>query len=163
MQVLLDSRALEISIEGAVGSGLSQDRGDVLAQLLGAFFPRLSHPHTLASLLVSTFLLENRLHLPFSRYMQARGFTRVENRVQVRLSVLVEDDAIDTKGAAQRAVFNALSAVKLGEQSGAVGSNDGASAASAWLNSIHKLDKEIAHDQQLLAKLLQSSGGVVSK
>mmetsp|Transcript_23256 Transcript_23256/g.59402 ORF Transcript_23256/g.59402 Transcript_23256/m.59402 type:complete len:735 (-) Transcript_23256:473-2677(-) len=131
-QVLLGSKAVEISIEGAVGSGLNQERGDVVAQLLGTFFPHLGHPHTLASLLV-------------------------------RLSVLIEDDAVDTRGAAQRAVHNALAAVKLGEQSGSDGSNEGASAAAAWLNSIHKLDKDIAHDQQLLQKLLQSSGGVVSK
>lgn len=48
-QVLVGSNALSISVSGAVGAGLSADREELLAQLLGTFYP---HSHGVATTLV---------------------------------------------------------------------------------------------------------------
>lgn len=81
----------------------------------------------------------------------------------MRLSALIEDGPLDTKGAAQRAVDSVLTSLR-GKEASAGADKDGKGAAvSTWLSSITKIDKDIAHEQALLQKLLSTSRGVVSK
>lgn len=92
-QALLQSRALESSLEGAMAVGIPADKEEVIGQLLAAFLPIDSKDgYALASMLV-------------------------------RLSTLLADDAPDTLGAAQRAVHSVVAALKAGQQTVQAGEN----------------------------------------
>jgi hypothetical protein len=81
---------------------------------------------------------------------------------QMRISSLIENEAIDTRSAAQRAVHNVVCALKSGNAAES-GASDNGSAVSSWLTRISYLDKEISKQQGLLNKLTQGSRGVISK
>jgi len=127
--VLLLSKALEISIERALVSGLSHEHHEPLVTLLSAVFHSSgSVPQTLVSQLV-------------------------------RLASLLSHEAPDTLGAAQRAVYSVVSALK-----SAVHDPKGpGDAAAGWLARINGIDSDITKQKNLLQKLSATNGGVVTK
>lgn len=82
-QALLQSRALEISIEGCMVTGIGQQNEPVLQQLLSAFFPSVDGK--------TCQIIANTLS---------------------RLATLLADDAPDTVGSAQRAVHSVIGSLK---------------------------------------------------
>ena len=82
MQVILRSRALEITVEGCVSSQLTPERQATLAQLLAAFLP-----------------------------IDANTIDALAGSI-VRLSGLLADETPDTVIAAQRAINNTIAALK---------------------------------------------------
>lgn len=107
-QVILKSKALEISIEGCVSSGLSADKQGVLAQLLAAFLP--TDQNVLDAL----------------------------SGTLVRLSGLLLEESPDTVGAAQRAVHNIITALKSSAQGGSDADASPVSAWLNRVNAIDK-------------------------
>ncbi|KAJ9505921.1 hypothetical protein QJQ45_017032, partial [Haematococcus lacustris] len=128
-EALVSSRALEISLEAAVGTAFPSEREEALSQLIATFLPSA----------VQTGL----------------------STALIRLSVLIENEAIDTRSAAQRAVYSIVSSLKSSSQPS---SNDAlGSAVSSWLGHLSQIEREITKQQALAHKLSTSNRGAVSK
>ncbi|KAG2486363.1 hypothetical protein HYH03_014944 [Edaphochlamys debaryana] len=80
----------------------------------------------------------------------------------VRLSNSLADEAPTTVGAAQRAVNSLVQALKAAATQGAAEA-EAANPVAAWLSRVATLDKEIARQQQLLAKLGAANKGAVTR
>ncbi len=109
LQVLLLSKALEISIESALVSGLAHEHHESLVGLLTVFLPSSGNvPHMLVSQLV-------------------------------RMAGLLAHEAPDTLGAAQRAVHSVVAALKsaVSAQSGS-GDTDAAAGWLSRIGAVDK-------------------------
>ena len=126
-QVLLGSKALEITLESSIVSGLAHEHQEPLTGLLATLFGDAGVAEALAS---------NLIHL----------------------TVLLANEAPDTLGAAQRAVFSIVAALKTGavESSGG-GESD---AVSQWLGRIQSADKSLSQQLNQLNKLSVTGGAI---
>ncbi|GAX83818.1 hypothetical protein CEUSTIGMA_g11243.t1 [Chlamydomonas eustigma] len=105
-QVLLKSKAMEISVESSIVLGLSQEHQEALGQLLSIFLPSsASVAQTLAMYLV-------------------------------RLSALLEREGPDTQGAAKRAVHSVVAAMKTVVSDLISGDSDTASSWLSRISSV---------------------------
>lgn len=125
----LRSKALEITVESCISSPLPRQNEGHLQQLLATFLPTGE---------ASAASLANAI---------------------VRLAELLSDDAPDTVGAAQRAVFAVIGSLK----SGAAAHTGEVSHVSKWVHSVSDKSKDIANQQTTLQKLAQTSGGIITK
>lgn len=130
-QALLGCRALEISIEGCLVSGVGAQNEPALQQVLSAFLSGLD----------------------------GRTCQTVATTIS-RLATLLENDAPDTVGAAQRAVHNVVAALK--RKGEATDESDG-NQLSSWVSKLNSLEHEIQKQQSSLARLAKSSNGAVAK
>lgn len=81
----------------------------------------------------------------------------------VRLSSLLSDDAPDTVGAAQRAVHSLVASLKASAAHGPAEA-DAANPVEGWISRVGALDKDIAHQHNLVAKLVDiASKGAVTR
>lgn len=137
-QVVVRSKGLEISLEGCLASGLTQDKEPVLSQLLSTFLP--ADRASLAPALASTL---------------------------VRLSTLFTLESPDTLSTAQRAVFAAIAALKVplsgSNDGGAAAVGPGGGSSAAWLARVSAVDKEMARLNVAAQKLQQSASGGVTR
>jgi len=125
-QVMLRSRALEITVEGCLTSPLPAEHVPELQKLLATFLP--ATPAAAASLVAGI----------------------------VQLSKLLADDAqsYDTLGAAQRAAYTLVGSLKA--EAGAAGKGAAAAkAAAAPADKLGAIDREMAKEQGFLSKVSQ--------
>ncbi|GIL76617.1 hypothetical protein Vretimale_8870 [Volvox reticuliferus] len=131
-QVILRCKALEICAESCISTPLHADKESILAQMFSSFLPS-----------------EN-------------GACNTLANILLRLSNSLSQDALDTLGAAQRAVSSLVQALK----SAAVKDEaevEAANPLAAWLTRVSALDKEIARQQALLQKFGLANKNVVTR
>lgn len=125
MQVVLRSRALEITVEGCLSSPLPPEHASQLQQLLATFLPQPADAPALASAV--------------ARLAQ----------------LLAEDaQSFDTLGAAQRAAFTLVGSLKAEEGAGRSSSSGGAAGGSP-VEQLSAIDLEMSKLQGFLSKVSQ--------
>ncbi|GIL55905.1 hypothetical protein Vafri_11333 [Volvox africanus] len=131
-QVILRCNALEICAESCISTPLHADKESILAQMFSSFLPS-----------------EN-------------GACNTLASILLRLSNSLSQDALDTVGAAQRAVSSLVQALKSAAEQGEA-EVEAANPVAAWLSRVSALDKEISRQQAHLQGLGAANKNVMTR